>query len=142
MQKESVIEKFNLDKTTEVFEFIKEKYSLLKCDELLAIEYTGTTQDYRFYHMMDWYYSSSLKRVYQTTYRQDYFNHKKLIDLLNENNIEYYDYHIDSEEVKKQLDNAVFTSFRRPDYIRVASNLFVGENPKQKAKTRDLIVKF
>ena len=139
MQDKSMIEKLNLDKTQEFFEFIKETYKNLNIDELLVVDYTGNTREQYFYHLVDWYYNDSQKVKKDFHYSQDYFNYEKLITLLNDNNIDYYNIHIKTEFVKKSLEEASWTSMIRPSHIKINSQLFVGIDAKQKAKKRNLI---
>ncbi len=127
----------DLDKTIEVSDMILEEYNRLNKDGILVIEYTGSMRNPNLYHILVWYISYENGRS-KMHFDNRHFNYCRLIEILNNNAIEYIDHHISYEAINKYFENSVviYNSMQRD--FETVSKFYLADNVGEKIMTRKL----
>lgn len=128
----------DLDKTIEVSDMILEEYNRLNKDDILVIEYNGKTN---LYHILEWYISYEHGRS-KIHFDNRHFNYYRLIEMLNNNAIEYINHHISYETINRYFKNsvAIYNSMQRD--FEVVSKFYIADNVGEKIMTRKLFKEF
>ncbi len=128
----------DLDKTIEVSNMIIEEYNRLNKDDILVIEYNGKTN---LYHILVWYISYEHGRS-KMHFDNRYFNYYRLIEMLNNNAIEYINHHISYETINRYFKNSVAIYNSKQRDFEVVSKFYIADNVGEKIMTRKLFKGF
>jgi len=131
-----------LDKTAEILNMILEEYKKLNEDDILVIDYTGSPRTH-LYHILEWYisYESGQSKLHFAQIDERIFDYYKLIEQLNNNAIEYINYHISIERISQQFKNSVSLDYSMHRDFETVSKFYIADNVGEKVKVRALKIK-